>query len=88
MEEKNGFNRRTRQGKQWRYCIVKAFVVARILIDAMHGIPNAIMFLDEQRASGIQISVISAMELVAGCRDKSEFPPTDLILQILKSCKS
>ena len=36
-----------------------------ILIDAMHGIPNAITFLDEQQEVGIQVSIISAMELVA-----------------------
>ena len=67
-----------------------------ILIDAMHGIPNAVMFLEEQRAFGIQISVVSAMELVAGCRDKAEMRElqkffqkiTFLILQILESCKS
>lgn len=43
-----------------------------ILIDAMYGIPNAIAFLDEQQESGVQISIISAMELVAGCRNKAE----------------
>lgn len=43
-----------------------------ILIDAMYGIPNAIAFLNEQQKSGIQISIVSAMELVAGCRNKSE----------------
>ena len=43
-----------------------------ILIDAMYGIPNAIGFLDEQQESRIQISIISAMELVAGCRNKAE----------------
>ena len=43
-----------------------------ILIDAMYGLPNAIGFLDEQQESGIQISIISAMELVAGCRNKAE----------------
>ena len=50
----------------------KGVIDTNILIDAMHGIPNAIIFLDEQQASGIQISIISAMELVAGCRDKAE----------------
>ena len=52
-----------------------------ILIDAMHGIPNAIMFLDEQQVSGIQISVVSAMELVAGCRDKAEMRELQKFLQ-------
>ena len=52
-----------------------------ILIDAMHGIPNAITFLDEQQDAGIQISIISAMELVAGCRNKVEITKLEKFLE-------
>ncbi len=52
-----------------------------ILIDAMHGIPNAIMFLDAQQKYGIQISIISAMELVAGCRNKTEMAELQKFLE-------
>ena len=52
-----------------------------ILIDAMHGLPNAITFLDEQRNPGIQISIISAMELIAGCRNKAEITELQKFLQ-------
>ena len=44
-----------------------------ILIDAIRGIPAAIAFLSAQRAgAGISISIISSMELVAGCQDAAE----------------
>ena len=44
-----------------------------ILIDAARGLPDAIAFLSAQRAgAGISISIISSMELVAGCRDAAE----------------
>ena len=52
-----------------------------ILIDALHGIPNAITFLDEQQDAGIQISIISAMELVAGCRNKVEITKLEKFLE-------
>ena len=39
-----------------------------ILIDAQHGVPQAGPFLaSQQAAGGILISIITAMELVAGC---------------------
>jgi predicted nucleic acid-binding protein len=44
-----------------------------ILIDAAHGITAATSFVTSQYASaGLQVSVISAMELLVGCRNKSE----------------
>ena len=52
-----------------------------VLIDAMHGIPNAITFLDEQQEVGIQVSIISAMELVAGCRNKVEITELEKFLK-------
>ena len=45
---------------------------SNILIDAMNGIVDAVAFLAEQQVTGIQISVVSAMELIAGCRNKTE----------------
>jgi predicted nucleic acid-binding protein len=51
---------------------------ADILIDASRGVPQAVQFLLDQRtASGICISVISQMELIAGCRDKTELAQVD-----------
>ena len=43
-----------------------------ILIDAMNGIVDAITFLEEQQGTKVQISIVSAMELIAGCRNKTE----------------
>ena len=45
---------------------------SNILIDAMNGIVNAVAFLEEQQMAKIQISIVSAMELIAGCRNKIE----------------
>ena len=52
-----------------------------ILIDATKGRKDAIAFLIEQRAVGIQISIISAMELVVGSRDKAELTRIQEFLQ-------
>ena len=52
-----------------------------ILIDTTKGREDAIAFLIEQRAVGIQISVISAMELVIGSRDKTELTQIQKFLQ-------
>ena len=41
-------------------------------IDAMNGIVDAVAFLEEQQGTGVQISIVSAMELIAGCRNKTE----------------
>jgi len=44
-----------------------------ILIDAARKLPQAIEFLtDQQEKDVLQISIISAMELVRGCRDKPQ----------------
>ncbi len=45
---------------------------SNILIDAMNGIVDAFAFLEEQQMAEIQISIVSAMELIAGCRNKIE----------------
>ena len=43
-----------------------------ILIDAARGLAVARAFLAQQRSAGIQVSIISAMELVAGSRNAAE----------------
>lgn len=45
---------------------------SNILIDAMNGVVDAVAFLREQQETSVQISIVSAMELIAGCRDKTE----------------
>ena len=45
---------------------------SNILIDAMNGIVDAVAFLEEQQVTEMQISIVSAMELIAGCRNKTE----------------
>ncbi|MDE0314165.1 MAG: type II toxin-antitoxin system VapC family toxin [Candidatus Poribacteria bacterium] len=45
---------------------------SNILIDAMNGIVDAFAFLEEQQVAGIKISIVSAMELIVGCRNKLE----------------
>ena len=45
---------------------------SNILIDAMNGIVDAVAFLEEQQVTETQISIVSAMELIAGCRNKTE----------------
>ncbi len=55
-----------------------------ILIDATKGRKDAIAFLIEQRAVGIQISIISAMELVVGSRDLELQLSSTIYLSILR----
>lgn len=44
-----------------------------ILIDAERGVRDAIQFLAaQQAAAGVRVSIVSAMELIAGCRNASE----------------
>lgn len=45
---------------------------SNILIDAMNGIIDAFAFLEEQQIAEIKISIVSAMELIVGCRNKLE----------------
>lgn len=53
-----------------------------ILIDAARGVANAISFLNAQRAaSGPYVSIISTMELVAGCGNKMELARLQQFLQ-------
>ena len=48
-----------------------------ILIDAARGVQDAKAFLNAQRAcGGICVSVVSAMELMAGCRDSAALTQT------------
>jgi predicted nucleic acid-binding protein len=53
-----------------------------ILIDAARGVTNAISFLNAQRTtSGLYVSIISPMELVAGCGNKAELAQVQQFLQ-------
>jgi len=53
-----------------------------ILIDAARGVADAISFLNAQRAtSGLYVSIISPMELVAGCSNKTELAQVQQFLQ-------
>lgn len=52
-----------------------------ILIDAARGVVDAIAFLTAQQATGVHVSMISAMELVAGCRNKGELTKVQQFLQ-------
>jgi predicted nucleic acid-binding protein len=53
-----------------------------ILIDAARGVQEAKAFLASQRqAYGAQISIVSAMELVVGSRDKAELKQLQQFLQ-------
>ena len=45
---------------------------SNILIDAMNGIVDAFAFLEDQQMAEIKISIVSAMELIVGCRNKLE----------------
>ncbi len=53
--------------------IVAGLIDSDILIDATHAVPDAHNLVVAQRSSGgLNISVISAMELVQGCRNSIE----------------
>ncbi|RKU19658.1 VapC toxin family PIN domain ribonuclease [Candidatus Poribacteria bacterium] len=52
-----------------------------ILIDASKENQDSINFLTIQQEAGIQISIISAIELVVGCRNKTELSQTQKFLQ-------
>lgn len=54
-----------------------------ILIDATRGLPSASAFLAQQHAVGVRISIISAMELVRGCRNASELSQIQRFLQVV-----
>ena len=56
---------------------------SNILIDAMNGIVEAVEFLwQNKQVTGIQISIVSAMELIAGCRNKTEMMELQKFFQI------
>ncbi|MEJ5384415.1 MAG: type II toxin-antitoxin system VapC family toxin [Fimbriimonadales bacterium] len=53
-----------------------------ILVDALRGVADAVNFLTLQHAqSVIQLSVVSAMELIAGCRNAQELTRLQQFLQ-------
>ena len=53
-----------------------------VLIDLSRGRTDAADFIDSTRSSGtpLFISVISAMELIAGCRDKNEVEKAEKLI--------
>ena len=56
-----------------------------ILIDATRNVAEAVSLLvAQQAAQGLNISVISAMELIAGCRNKAELEQVRQFLQPVK----
>lgn len=56
-----------------------------IIIDAQRGMPSAVAFLTAQRtASGVHISIISAMELVIGCRNADELAQVQEFIRYVK----
>ena len=53
-----------------------------ILIDATRGVEDAVAFLTAQQVgAGVHVSIIFAMELVAGCRNKVELARVQQFLQ-------
>ncbi len=52
-----------------------------ILIDAMNGVGEAIGFLAERETEKIEISIVSAIELTIGCRNKDEMKELQKFLQ-------
>lgn len=55
-----------------------------ILIDAQRGLADAVTFLSAQQATtGVRISIISAMELIAGCRNAGELAKVQQFLQMI-----
>ena len=60
---------------------IKGVIDSNILIDAMNGVAAAVSFLIEQQETEVQISIVSAMELIAGCRNKNEMGELQRFLQ-------
>jgi hypothetical protein len=55
-----------------------------ILIDAQRGLADAVTFLTAQQATtGVHISIISAMELLTGCRNSGELAKVQQFLQLI-----
>ena len=57
-----------------------ALIDSDVLIDAARGHPEATAFLyNQNRAFGVQISTISAMELIVGCRKQNRTQPNQTL---------
>lgn len=53
-----------------------------ILIDAGRGVPEAVACLKDIKASStLAISIVTQMELIVGCRNKSELQKLDKFLK-------
>jgi predicted nucleic acid-binding protein len=62
--------------------MIVCLVDTDVLIDASRGVDKAIDFLKEHESLGdVGISVITQMELVVGCRDKSDLRQVNRFLQ-------
>jgi predicted nucleic acid-binding protein len=62
-----------------------ALVDTDILIDASRGLAQAGSFLDDSmRGPGVTISVVSAMELIGGCRDSAQLAEVKRLLDALR----
>jgi predicted nucleic acid-binding protein len=63
----------------------KRLIDTDVLVDALRGMTDAIDFLASLQAdSALQISVISAMELIAGCRNAQELARLQQFLQQIR----
>jgi predicted nucleic acid-binding protein len=60
---------------------VEGLIDTDVLVDASRGVAEAIRFLDEQRAAAsAPISVVSAMELIGGCRNSGDLRAVQQVL--------
>lgn len=56
-----------------------------ILIDAARRLPQTVQYVSDQQAGGaLQISVVSAMELISGCRDKLQLTQVQQFLDSVR----
>lgn len=61
-------------------------LVTTVLIDLARGITNAADIIDNERqqGTGLYISVVSAMELIVGCRNKNEVAKAKKLMSLWK----
>ena len=69
------------EGKMEGTIYTNGIIDTDVLIDAANGHEDATIFLVRQEVVGVQISIISAIELVLGCRDKVELTQTQKFIQ-------
>ena len=69
------------EGKMEGTTYTNGVIDTDILIDATKSHEDATVFLVRQQVVGIQISIISAIELLVGCRDKVQLTQTQKFIQ-------